>query len=90
MSDNFPHMTLRTVSRPRGAKGFVVPLRRWKVERTLGWIVKARRNVRDCERLPRHSEAHLTWALIMLMIRGITRRGPHPKWAKRDGISTES
>ncbi|ARF65931.1 hypothetical protein B1H20_34260 [Streptomyces violaceoruber] len=38
-SDDFLGMTLKTVSRPRGAKGFVVLPRRWKVERTLGWIM---------------------------------------------------
>lgn len=54
-----------------------------KVERTLGWIMKARRNVRDYERLPQHSEAHLTWALITLMTRRITRKGPHPSWSKK-------
>ncbi|MFD5350317.1 hypothetical protein [Streptomyces anulatus] len=53
-SGSFLNMTLKTVSRPRGAKAFVVLPRRWKVERTLGWIMKARRNVRDCERLPQH------------------------------------
>lgn len=89
-SDDFLHMTLKTVSRPRGAKGFVVLPRRWKVERTLGWIMKARRNVRDYERLPQHSEAHLNRALITLMTRGLTRRGPHPQRAKKSGISPES
>ncbi|MGW3826604.1 transposase [Streptomyces sp. NPDC005071] len=58
-SDDFLHRTLKTVSRPRGAKGFVVLPRRWKVERTLDRITKSRRNVRDYERLPQHSEAHL-------------------------------
>ncbi|MFG2653530.1 hypothetical protein [Streptomyces sp. NPDC048436] len=37
-SDDFLHMTLKTVSRPHGAKGFVVLPRCWKVERTPGWI----------------------------------------------------
>lgn len=67
---------LKTVSRPRGAKGFVVLPRRWKVELTLGWIMKSRRNVRNYERLPQHSEAHLTWALTTLMTRRLTRNGP--------------
>ncbi len=64
-------------------KGFVVLPRRRKVERTFGWIMKSRRNVRDDERLPQHSEAHLTWALITLMTRRITRKGPHAEWSKK-------
>lgn len=66
-AEGFLRITLKTVSRPKDAKGFVVLPRRWKVERTLGWIMHARRNVRDYERLPQHSEAHLTWSLITLM-----------------------
>lgn len=80
-------MTLKRVSRPRGAKGFVVLPRRWRVERTLGWIMKARRNVLDYERLPQHSEAHLTWALITLMTRRITRSGPRKDWSKKDSTA---
>lgn len=86
-SGDFLNMTLKTVSRPHGAKGFVALPRRWKVERTLGWIMKARRNVRDYERLPQHSEAHLTWALITLMTRRITRSGPRKSWSKRDSLA---
>ncbi|MBT2897415.1 transposase [Streptomyces sp. McG3] len=82
-SGSFLNMTLKTVSRPRGAKGFVVLPRRWKAERTLGWIMKARRNVRDYERLPQHSEARLTWALITLMTRRITRGSHQARWTKR-------
>ncbi|GGT00113.1 hypothetical protein [Streptomyces griseoviridis] len=36
-------LTPRTVSRPKGVKGFVVLPRRWKAERTIGWCVNARR-----------------------------------------------
>lgn len=86
-SGDFLNMTLKTVSRPRGAKGFVVLPRRWRVERTLGWIMKARRNVLDYERLPQHSEAHLTWALITLMTRRITRSGPRKDWSKKDSTA---
>ncbi len=82
-ADDFLKMTLKTVSRPRNAKGFVVLPRRWRVERTLGWIMKGRRNVRDYERLPQHSEAHLTWALITLMTRRLTRKSPQAKWSKK-------
>ncbi|MGW9433723.1 IS5-like element IS4811 family transposase, partial [Streptomyces decoyicus] len=82
-SDDFLKMTLKAVSRPRGAKGFVVLPRRWKVERTLGWIMRSRRNVRDHERLTQHSEAHLTWALITLMSRRLTRVGSGNGWSKK-------
>ncbi|MGW8883880.1 IS5 family transposase [Streptomyces sp. NPDC055749] len=84
-SDDFLDLTLRTVCRPRGAKGFVILPRRWKVERTIGWLMKARRNVRDYERLPQHSEAHLTWSLFTLMTRRITRGGKPrtDRWGKK-------
>lgn len=82
-ADDFLKMTLNTASRPRGAKRFVILPRRWKVERTLGWIMKSRRNVRDYERLPQYSEAHLTWALITLMTRRLTRKGSRPDWPKK-------
>ena len=77
-AEDFLHITLKTVSRPKGAKGFVVLPRRWRVERTRGWIMNARRNARDYERLPRHSEAHLNWALITLMAGGSRGRSLHP------------
>ncbi|GLY08570.1 hypothetical protein Acsp01_89490 [Actinoplanes sp. NBRC 101535] len=47
--------------------------RRWIVERSLSWLMRARRNARDYERLPEHSEAHITWANITLMTRRIAR-----------------
>ncbi len=62
-------LTLQTVSRPRGAKGFVIRPRRWRVERAIGWLMKARQNARDYERLPQHSEAHLNWSLSTLEAR---------------------
>ncbi|MFJ9968349.1 IS5 family transposase [Streptomyces avermitilis] len=76
-------LTLRIVSRPKRAKGFVVLPRRWKVERTIGWCMNARRNARDYERLPQHSEAHLNWALITMMTRRLTRKNPSAGWTKR-------
>ncbi len=77
-------LTLRIVSRPKGTKGFVVLPRRWKVERTIGWCMNARRNARDYERLPQHSEAHLNWALITMMTRRLTRKSPRTSsWTKK-------
>ncbi|MBA8952954.1 transposase [Actinomadura namibiensis] len=75
---SFLNLTLAIVSRPPRSRGFVVVPRRWVVERTLSWIMQARRNVRDYERLPQHSEAHLTWATITLMTRNLTREQPQP------------
>jgi transposase len=78
-------LTLRIVSRPKGTKGFVVLPRRWKVGRTIGWCMNARRNARDYERLPQHSEAHLNWTLITMMTRRLTRRSPGTDRTKRVG-----
>jgi transposase len=69
-------LTLKIVNRPPGQSGFVVLARRWIVERTLSWVMRARRNCRDYERLPAHSEAHITWAAITVMSRRLTRRSP--------------
>lgn len=67
-------LTIKTVSRPPGHPGFIVLPRRWIVERSLSWIMRARCNVRDYERLLQHSEAHITRAAITLMARRLTRR----------------
>ncbi|MFG2463334.1 IS5 family transposase [Streptomyces sp. NPDC048523] len=65
---------IKTVRRPPGAKGFVVLPRRWVVERSLSWIMRARRHCRDHERLPQVSETLITWAAITLMTRRLTRK----------------
>lgn len=66
-------LTIKTVSRPKDATGFVVLPRRWVVERTLAWLMHARRRARDYERLVQHSEALITWDAITLTTRRITR-----------------
>ncbi|EFL27572.1 putative transposase [Streptomyces himastatinicus ATCC 53653] len=43
-------------------------------ERSLAWIMHARRHARDYERLVQHSESLITWAAITLMTRRLTRR----------------
>ncbi len=53
--------------------GFVVLPRRWVVERTLAWISKHRRCVRDYETRPEHHEAMVYIATIMTMSRRLTR-----------------
>lgn len=79
---SFLHLTIKTVSRPKDAKGFVILPRRWVVERSPAWLLHARRNVRDHESRPAHSEAMLTLASITLMTRRLTRPPIHPNAAK--------
>jgi len=67
-------LALLIVSRPRGAKGFVLLPRRWVVERTLAWLGRWRRLSRDYEHLPEVSEAMVTLAMIRLML----HRAVHP------------
>jgi transposase len=57
------------VQRTDDLTGFRVIPRRWVVERTLAWISKHRRCVRDYETLPEHSEAMVYIAMIMTMSR---------------------
>jgi len=49
-------LTLQIVKRPDDLHTFKVLPRRWVVERTLSWITRHRRTVRDYERLPAHHE----------------------------------
>ncbi|MFJ3804701.1 IS5 family transposase [Streptomyces sp. NPDC090088] len=65
---------IKTVRRPPNTPGFVVLPRRWVVERSLSWIMRARRHCRDHERLPQVSESLITWASITLMTRRLTRK----------------
>ncbi|MFC9608730.1 IS5 family transposase [Streptomyces niveus] len=67
-------LTIKTVSRPKDASGFIVLPRRWVVERTWAWMMHARRHARDYERLVQHSETLITWAAITLMTRRLTRK----------------
>lgn len=64
---------LQIVTRKPGERGFVVLPRRWVVERTLSWLSRARRTVRDYEGLAENSEAVLTWAAVTLMTRRLTQ-----------------
>lgn len=83
-SRTFLGITLKTVPRRKDQDGFAVLAKRWRVERAISWIMRARRNVRDYERLISHSEAHITWTFITLMVRRLTqpprppRSSPHP------------
>lgn len=58
---------------PRTAPGFEVLPKRWIVERTLAWLTKCRRLVKDYERLVQTSEAFIEIAMIHLMVRRLGR-----------------
>jgi transposase len=54
--------------------GFVVLPRRWRVERTLSWLMRSRRLARDYETQPTTSEAVVHWSMATLMGRRLARR----------------
>jgi transposase len=66
-------LTVTIVKRTDDLTGFRVIPRRWVVERTLAWISKHRRCVRDYETRPEHSEAMVYIAMIMTMSRRLAR-----------------
>lgn len=72
------NLTIKTVSRAKDTSGFIVLPRRWVVERSLAWMMNARRHARDYERLIQHSETLITWAAITLMTRRLTRGAGRP------------
>jgi putative transposase len=43
------------------------------VERTLSWITRCRRTVRDYERLPAHHATFVQWSMIIVMTRRLAR-----------------
>jgi transposase len=66
-------LTLEIVRRPDDLHAFKVLPRRWVVERTLSWITRHRRTVRDYERLPARHETYVYWAMIIVMTRRLAR-----------------
>jgi transposase len=59
-------LTVEIVRRPDDLHTFQV-LPRCVVERTLAWITRHRRTVRDYERLPANHETYIYWAMIIVM-----------------------
>lgn len=74
-------VTIEVVSRPKDQRGFSVLPRRWVVERTLAWLMRWRRLVRDYERLPETHEAFVKWAMIGLMLNRLARPPGRRPWA---------
>ena len=67
-------LTVEIVRRPDDLHTFQVLPRRWVVERTLAWITRHRRTVRDYERLPAHHETYIYWSMIIVMTRRLARQ----------------
>ena len=57
----------------RAVKGFIVLPKRWIVERTFGWLNRARRLAKDFETLIDSSKAWLLLALAALLVRRVAR-----------------
>lgn len=66
------------VAKLAGQVGFTVLPRRWVVERTLSWITRYRRTVRDYERRPEHHAAMIQWAMVTVMTRRLARHPYRP------------
>jgi len=66
---------LEIVTRPPGAKGFVLLARRWVVERTLAWWSRNRRLAKEYEHLLASSTLLLYLAAVQLLL---NRLAPHP------------
>src|SRR5436305_2655424 len=60
---------IEVVSRPIGAKGFVLLHRRWVVERSIAWMGRYRRLSKDYEYYTESSEAQIQISSIHLMLR---------------------
>ncbi|MEU0844060.1 IS5 family transposase [Streptomyces sp. NPDC005962] len=72
-------LTLTIVKRSDDTAGFVVLPRRWVVERSLAWLMRSRRLVRDYERLPATHEAMVMWSMTMLIGRRLARHHRAPR-----------
>jgi putative transposase len=59
---------LEVVSRPEGAKGFVLLPKRWVVERTFAWLGRARRLSKDYERWTDSSECMVRLRAIQVIL----------------------
>jgi transposase len=69
-----PDLRLEIVKRCDPApKGFAVQPKRWLVERTFGWLMQARRLVRDYETKPSSSQALILAQASRIMLRRLAK-----------------
>lgn len=64
---------LEVVERTPGVPGFAVLPKRWVVERTFGWLSRARRLSKDYERMVQSSETLIEVAMIRLLVARLGR-----------------
>jgi transposase len=69
MKRTLPNVEVQIVKRSGTAKGFVVLIKRWLVERTIGWLNRCRRLAKDWECHNRKALDFLRLASIRLMLR---------------------
>jgi len=67
--DNWPKVEVEIVKRSDVTKGFAVLPRRWIVERTLAWLMRHRRLVRDYERTEASAQSWIHLAMIRIQLR---------------------
>lgn len=77
---------LEIVSRPPGAKGFVLSPKRWVAERTLAWLGRNRRLSKDYERRTDSSETWVRISGIHQMLKRLTHHRPYPKFKYRVAV----
>jgi putative transposase len=78
---------IEVVSRPIGARGFVLLHRRWVVERSIAWMGRYRRLSKDYEYETSSSEAWIQISAVQLMLRRLLpnkdAQGPPFKYPKK-------
>jgi putative transposase len=74
---------LEIVRRPKDALGFVLPPKRWHVERTVSWLGRSRRLSRDYELLTESSEAMVFIASMHRMVRRLSPTPHQPLFKYR-------
>ncbi|MGB9033963.1 MAG: IS5 family transposase [Paeniglutamicibacter sp.] len=74
-AESFLDLSVRIIRKIAGQTTFIALPRRWVVERTFAWTTNRRRNTRDYERNPQHSEAFIYWASIITLTRRLSKMG---------------
>ena len=64
-----PNLEVEVVKRSDEVSGFEVLPRRWVVERTIGWLMRHRRLVRDYEKTETSAAAWVYLAMIRIQLR---------------------